>query len=155
MHDGSVNVASAGERRGTTFRDAPAAGDDRRGADACSPAGAERNAAQRRILVVDDNEDAANTLAMILKLEGHESTPPTPARQALERIDEFGPDVVLLDIGLPGLDGMKWPSVSARRQPIGPLSWWPLRVMARKPTGQGLVMPDSRITWSNPLILRT
>ena len=59
----------------------------------------------RRILVVDDNEDAANTLAMILKLEGHEVDTAYSGAQALERLDDFQPAVVLLDIGLPGIDG--------------------------------------------------
>jgi CheY-like chemotaxis protein len=59
----------------------------------------------RRILVVDDNEDAANTLAMILKLEGHEVDTAYSGAQALQRVDDFQPSVVLLDIGLPGLDG--------------------------------------------------
>jgi CheY-like chemotaxis protein len=52
-------------------------------------------------------EDAANTLAMILKLEGHEIDTAYSGAQALERVDEFAPDIVLLDIGLPGLDGLQ------------------------------------------------
>ena len=59
----------------------------------------------RRVLIVDDNEDAANSLAMILKLSGHETTPVYTAEDALERASTFKPDVVLLDIGLPGMDG--------------------------------------------------
>jgi CheY-like chemotaxis protein len=57
------------------------------------------------VLIVDDNEDAANSLAMILKLSGHETTPVYTAEDALERASTFKPDVVLLDIGLPGMDG--------------------------------------------------
>lgn len=59
----------------------------------------------RRVLIVDDNEDAANSLAMILKLSGHETASVYTAVDALERATEFRPDVVLLDIGLPGMDG--------------------------------------------------
>jgi len=59
----------------------------------------------RRVLIVDDNEDAANSLAMILKLSGHETTSVYTAEDALERASTFKPDVVLLDIGLPGMDG--------------------------------------------------
>lgn len=59
------------------------------------------------MLVVDDNEDAANTLAMILKLEGHEVDTAYSGAEALGRIEEFDPAVVLLDIGLPGLDGFQ------------------------------------------------
>jgi CheY-like chemotaxis protein len=59
----------------------------------------------RRVLIVDDNEDAANSLAMILKLGGHETASVYSATDALARAPVFKPDVVLLDIGLPGMDG--------------------------------------------------
>jgi CheY-like chemotaxis protein len=59
----------------------------------------------RRVLIVDDNEDAANSLAMILKLGGHETASVYTAADALVRAAAFKPDVVLLDIGLPGMDG--------------------------------------------------
>src|SRR6202011_5123810 len=59
----------------------------------------------RRVLIVDDNEDAANSLAMILKLSGHETASVYTAMDGLERAVSFRPDVVLLDIGLPGMDG--------------------------------------------------
>jgi CheY-like chemotaxis protein len=57
------------------------------------------------VLIVDDNEDAANTLAMILQLEGHEIRTAYSAAQALEVLRTYLPDVALLDIGLPELDG--------------------------------------------------
>ena len=59
----------------------------------------------RRVLIVDDNEDAANTLALLLKLGGHETASVYTAVDALTRASVFRPDVVLLDIGLPGMDG--------------------------------------------------
>jgi CheY-like chemotaxis protein len=59
----------------------------------------------RRVLIVDDNEDAANSLAMVLKLGGHETASVYSAAEALARAAEFKPDVVLLDIGLPGMNG--------------------------------------------------
>lgn len=59
----------------------------------------------RRVLVVDDNEDAANSLAMVLKLGGHETASVYTAADALSEAKRFRPDVVLLDIGLPGMDG--------------------------------------------------
>ncbi len=59
----------------------------------------------RRVLIVDDNEDAANSLALILKLSGHETVSVYSAVDALQRAAAFRPDVVLLDIGLPGMDG--------------------------------------------------
>jgi CheY-like chemotaxis protein len=62
-------------------------------------------APSRRVLVVDDNEDAANSLALLLKLGGHETASVYSAVEALQRACVFRPDVVLLDIGLPGMDG--------------------------------------------------
>jgi CheY-like chemotaxis protein len=59
----------------------------------------------RRVLIVDDNEDAANSLAMLLKLGGHETASVYSASDALSHATAFRPDVVLLDIGLPGMDG--------------------------------------------------
>jgi CheY-like chemotaxis protein len=59
----------------------------------------------RRVLIVDDNEDAANSLALILELGGHKTASVYTAVDALQRAAAFKPDVVLLDIGLPGMDG--------------------------------------------------
>ena len=59
----------------------------------------------RRILVVDDNADAANSLAIILSLEGHHVECAYSAHEALQRVQSLRPDVALLDIGLPGMDG--------------------------------------------------
>jgi CheY-like chemotaxis protein len=58
-----------------------------------------------RILVVDDNRDAAETLAMLLRLLGHDVRVEHDGLLALQLADEFRPQVVLLDIGLPGLNG--------------------------------------------------
>src|SRR3978361_317031 len=62
-------------------------------------------AAPRRVLIVDDNEDAANSLALILELGGHQTASVYTAVDALQRAAAFRPEVVLLDIGLPGMDG--------------------------------------------------
>ncbi len=59
----------------------------------------------RRILVVDDNADSANSLAMLLELEGHEVESVYSSQKALERVESLKPDVVLLDIGLPDMSG--------------------------------------------------
>jgi CheY-like chemotaxis protein len=57
------------------------------------------------VLIVDDNTDAANSLAMLLQLDGHEVQAVYNSREALERALSFRPDVMLLDIGLPGMNG--------------------------------------------------
>ena len=58
-----------------------------------------------RILVVDDNVDAADSIAMLLSMEGHQTRTVNTARAALLAAPDFQPDVVLLDIGLPEMDG--------------------------------------------------
>jgi PAS domain S-box-containing protein len=59
----------------------------------------------RRILIVDDNVDAANSLDTILTLDGHQTQTVYTASDALSCVVAFRPDLVLLDIGLPGMDG--------------------------------------------------
>jgi signal transduction histidine kinase/CheY-like chemotaxis protein len=107
LHGGRVDCASAGLGKGSTFTvrlpllrvagrlDAPAP--ERSSAPAPAPS--------LRILVVDDNEDAAATLAMLLEAMGHEvAVEHTPAA-ALAHAAIAPPQVCLLDIGLPGMDG--------------------------------------------------
>ena len=102
MHGGQVVAASAGPGLGSTFElslptvPAPKQGLSQTSRDALEP---------RRVLVVDDNLDAAASLAELLRLEGHEAEAACSAKGALEAIVTFGPDVVLLDIGLPEMDG--------------------------------------------------
>jgi CheY-like chemotaxis protein len=58
-----------------------------------------------RVLVVDDNVDSAESMALLLSLDGHEVRTAFDGPGALARAAEFGPEAVLLDIGLPGMDG--------------------------------------------------
>jgi two-component system CheB/CheR fusion protein len=102
LHGGSVRGSSEGPGRGSEFElrlplVAPAA---------ASASAAPAAAASRRILVVDDNVDAADTFAELLRLEGHEVRVANDARAAIEEAREFLPEVAFCDIGLPGeLDG--------------------------------------------------
>jgi CheY-like chemotaxis protein len=59
----------------------------------------------RRVLVVDDNRDAADTLALLLELMGHQTRTAHDGLQALEAGADFEPEIVLLDIGLPRMNG--------------------------------------------------
>jgi CheY-like chemotaxis protein len=107
MHGGSVAAESPGEGRGSTFIvRLPAAAEE---SPVVPPSGASPAAAAplpgRRILVVDDNRDAADSLAMLLKLQGHEVRTDYTGPTGLDAAREFRPDVVLLDIGLPGMSG--------------------------------------------------
>ena len=102
MHGGSVSASSGGLRTGSTFEiRLPLIDRD----DEPSIALRQRKVPPRRVLVVDDNEDAANSLAMILTLEGHEVESVYTAHEALARVLSFKPDVALLDIGLPEMNG--------------------------------------------------
>ena len=79
----------------------------------------------RRVLIVDDNEDAANSLAMVLKLSGHETDSVYTATDALARVAAFRPDVVLLDIGLPGMDGYEVARLLREREASLGVTWRP------------------------------
>jgi len=59
----------------------------------------------RRVLVADDNRDAGETLAMLLRLDGHEVHLATDGIEAVEVYTREKPDVAILDIGMPGLSG--------------------------------------------------
>ena len=64
-----------------------------------------RGTGKRRVLVVDDNRDIAVSSSRLLELQGHEVAVAFDGRQALEVAREFRPDVALLDVGLPHIDG--------------------------------------------------
>lgn len=103
MHGGRVSAASAGTGTGAHFtielpRCAPPAG-------AVQPDEGPASVPRLRILVVDDNADAADALGLLLEREGHEVCTVYGSADALRRAREWQPEVVLLDIGLPQLDG--------------------------------------------------
>lgn len=70
-----------------------------------TPTNAEATRRGRRVLVVDDNEDAAESLAALLRLFGHEAGVAFDGEQALEAAARMRPDLVLLDLGMPRMDG--------------------------------------------------
>lgn len=61
--------------------------------------------AQRRILIVDDNRDSADSLCVLLRLEGADARAEYGGRGALERLADFDAEVVVLDLGMPDMDG--------------------------------------------------
>jgi CheY-like chemotaxis protein len=109
LHGGRVSCASGGLGRGSTFavqlpRQAePEDEQDRKNINF----GAEEEFSALRILVVDDNEDAASMLAMFLEALGHHVTVEQSSRKALERAKQEAPQVCILDIGLPEIDGIE------------------------------------------------
>jgi PAS domain S-box-containing protein len=72
----------------------------------------------RRILVVDDNRDSAKTMAMLLKVTGHQTQIAFDGFEAVAAAESFQPEVVLLDIGLPKLNGYET-AIAIRQQPWG------------------------------------
>jgi CheY-like chemotaxis protein len=106
LHGGTVTAASAGQGHGSEFIVRLPRDESKAGSDAARGAAAPPESARRlRILVADDNRDAAHTLAMLLSLEGHEVRAVHDGVEALATGDEFAPQLVLLDIGMPLLDG--------------------------------------------------
>lgn len=102
MHMGQVTARSPGLGGGSTF--------EIRLPRIARPHASNTEAAPikglpRRVLIVDDNQDAANSLAALLTIHGHEAQVAFSGREALERLESFRPEVALLDLGLPEMDG--------------------------------------------------
>jgi CheY-like chemotaxis protein len=103
MHGGSIEVRSGGEDQGSEFIvrlpiiEAPTSSQ--------SQQSNEEKAGSQRILIVDDNKDSAESLAMLLQITGNETSIAYDGQQAVEIIEQQRPNVVLLDIGLPKLSG--------------------------------------------------
>jgi len=119
LHGGSVSVTSAGRGRGSEFVvqlpvlvDATTAGADPEGP---APEGA------RRVLVVDDNLDALDTMAMLLEMFGHVVATAPDGVKAVEVARSFRPEVMFLDLGLPGRDGYEVARILREEFPKGTL----------------------------------
>ncbi len=107
MHDGAVLATSEG--RGSTFtvrlpclaasQSAASPAETSNGMPTAFPPG-------RRILVVDDNEDSANSLAMMLRLVGNDVSVAYDGLDAVEVAEQFCPEVILMDVGMPRLNGL-------------------------------------------------
>jgi CheY-like chemotaxis protein/nitrogen-specific signal transduction histidine kinase len=104
MHGGSIEAKSAGEGQGSEFvvrlpiLTKPS--------EVASPESSTApESMQRRILIVDDNRDSADSLAMLLEITGNKTYMAHDGVEAVEAIEQYRPEVVLLDIGLPRMDG--------------------------------------------------
>jgi signal transduction histidine kinase/ActR/RegA family two-component response regulator len=108
MHGGRVEASSDGAGRGASFKVTLPCISEVRSEPSLAPAPAESEVVYgRRVLVVDDNVDAAESTAAFLRLEGHEVKTVADGAQALASFKVFDPHVIVLDIGLPGLDGFE------------------------------------------------
>ena len=131
MHGGTIEAKSGGEFSGSEFtvrlpimKEAGARGIQASAATPQAPSG-------RRILVVDDNYDSAESMATLLQLSGNECMMAHSGPEAINAAKEFLPDVMLLDIGLPGVDGYEV-CRAIREQPWGGRIW----IMAMTGWGQ-------------------
>jgi CheY-like chemotaxis protein len=107
LHGGCISAHSEGPGKGSRFvvslprAEAPAAG------EAAPPSAVQVRVASRRILVVDDNVDATASQAELLRMLGHEVETAYDGQSALRKAQAFRPEVVLLDLGMPGMDGFE------------------------------------------------
>jgi PAS domain S-box-containing protein len=107
MHGGDVSAESAGDGKGSTFtvrlptmgRRCPPSRDTRLDSEPLVAA------PKRRILVVDDSLDSAHSMARMLHLRGNDVRTAHDGLEALELAEEFRPDVILMDVGMPRLNG--------------------------------------------------
>lgn len=108
MHGGAVEARSQGRGRGSEFivrLPVVAAPAEEELHTAPTQAAATVATNGQRVLVVDDNRDSARTLALLLTRIGYQTQIAYDGIEAVERASEYDPDIVLLDIGLPGLNG--------------------------------------------------
>jgi CheY-like chemotaxis protein/nitrogen-specific signal transduction histidine kinase len=106
LHGGSVRASSAGPGQGSTFRiELPAVAAAVDGHPAEDPSTRAVDGAGTRVLVVDDNRDAADTLGEMLAMSDFNVTTEYGGEAAVRAVEQGAPDAVLLDIGLPDIDG--------------------------------------------------
>jgi PAS domain S-box-containing protein len=116
LHGGTVTVASPGVGMGSEFTVRLPAIEPPQGETSGRAAESPRTRGQR-ILVVDDNRDAAITLSLLLKASGHETAMAYNAQKAIELASTFKPQIALLDIGLPGMNGLELASLLRQANP--------------------------------------
>jgi two-component system, chemotaxis family, CheB/CheR fusion protein len=108
MHGGTVEARSAGVGHGSEFVvRLPVSHKALQPQPITPPHEAFVSTTARRVLVVDDNRDAAESLAMFLKLSGHETYIAHDGLEAVEKAAQLSPDLILLDIGLPKINGLE------------------------------------------------
>ncbi|WP_168710033.1 PAS domain S-box protein [Massilia sp. Mn16-1_5] len=106
LHGGNVTANSEGPGKGSTFTlSLPLLNKEWKAADGFAAAATEDEPSPLRILVVDDNVDAAESLAALLQAQGHQVTIRENASSAIKEAASLHPDAMILDIGLPDMDG--------------------------------------------------
>jgi PAS domain S-box-containing protein len=106
MHGGTIDAQSDGPGLGSEFTiRIPTTADSPRAVEPEPWSGASRSSLQRKILVADDNRDAARSLSLLLRHMGNDVRIANDGVEAVEAAAEFKPDVALLDIGMPRMNG--------------------------------------------------
>lgn len=105
LHGGTISAASHGHGTGSTFIVRLPRGLGQPEVQAPPPAVHETPDAHLRVLVVDDNRDSADSLAMLLELKGHDVRVAYDGAAALDQAERFVPHVALIDIAMPKMDG--------------------------------------------------
>jgi PAS domain S-box-containing protein len=105
LHGGTIEARSGGPGLGSEFTVRLPKHATASSTQPSAPQPVAPSQVQKRVLVVDDNVDAANTLCLLLQSLGHETCIAHDGPKALLAAAEFRPDVVLLDIGMPGMNG--------------------------------------------------
>ena len=118
MHGGSIEARSAGEGQGSEFIVRLPVLSRSAVVEKSRPGVESESQPRRSILVVDDNRDSAESLAMLMEITGNKTYMAHDGEEAVEAIEKHRPEVVLLDIGLPRLDGHEV-CRRVRKQPWG------------------------------------
>lgn len=107
MHHGDVRAMSEGPDKGSTFLLTVPLAPCEPSSSAPSSDLVSAAAEHRRVLVVDDNRDAAESLALLLEMNGHKTRIAFDGNSALEIAPAFQPDIVFCDLGMPGMNGFE------------------------------------------------
>ncbi len=105
LHGGRIEARSAGSEHGSEFIVRLPLRTQHTRQPSGAAASIAENSVRRRVLIADDNRDAAESLALLLEMEGHEVTVVHDGREAVVAFEKVLPDAALLDIGMPGLNG--------------------------------------------------
>jgi CheY-like chemotaxis protein/two-component sensor histidine kinase len=119
MHGGTVSAVSEGTNRGSTFTVRLPIADEAGKVSMQNAAGdGAADAPRKRILVADDNRDSAESMAIMLELLHNEVVTAHDGLQVLAKAEEFRPEVILMDVGMPKLNGLET-TKRLRQQPWG------------------------------------
>ena len=117
MHGGSVVVQSAGHGRGSTFTVRLPLSSSQPASEPATPVGGSAaRGPRRKVLIVDDNLDSALSMAEMLKFLGHEVATAHDGASAVATAEAFRPEVVFMDIGMPGMNGFDATRAIRRRE---------------------------------------